>query len=129
MQLALRRHRGNLRAPSRVGRALLLCGGTAVAGFGSLAWSTTPAWPAGKVCAVGIGCNMLISVYLLRSGGQPQGKSSSGRSSPGLVTLPGANVMRSNPASIPAMRTRNQATPDTALDSGSERLAASRQTA
>ena len=67
MQLALRRHRGDLRAAHRaVGRALLLCGGTAVAGFGSLAWSTNAGMASlGKVCAVGIGCNMLISVYLL----------------------------------------------------------------
>ena len=67
MQLALRRHRGDLRAAHHaVGRALLLCGGTAVAGFGSLAWSTNAGMASlGKVCAVGIGCNMLISVYLL----------------------------------------------------------------
>ncbi len=59
MQLALRRHRGDLRAAH-------LCGGTAVAGFGSLAWSTNAGMASlGKVCAVGIGCNMLISVYLL----------------------------------------------------------------
>src|SRR5262249_50895657 len=38
MQLALRRHNGDVRmAYLSVGRALLLCGGTAVAGFGSLA--------------------------------------------------------------------------------------------
>src|SRR5260370_17415705 len=66
MQLALRRHRGDLRAAHRaVGRALLLCGGTAVAGFGSLAWSTNAGMASlGKVCAMGIGCTMLISVYL-----------------------------------------------------------------
>ena len=41
MQLALRRHHGNLAAAHlAVGRALLLCGGTAVAGFGSLSFST-----------------------------------------------------------------------------------------
>ena len=67
MQLALRRHHGNLSAAHRsVGRALLLCGGTAVAGFGSLSWSTNAGMASlGEVCAVGIGCNMLISVFLL----------------------------------------------------------------
>jgi lauroyl/myristoyl acyltransferase len=67
MQLALRRHRGNMLGAHRaVGRALLLCGGTAVAGFGSLSFSTNAGMASlGEVCAVGIGCNMLISVYLL----------------------------------------------------------------
>ncbi len=67
MQLALRRHHGNLREAHRsVGRALLLCGGTAVSGFGSLALSSNAGMASlGQVCAVGIGCNMLISVCLL----------------------------------------------------------------
>jgi lauroyl/myristoyl acyltransferase len=67
IQLALRRHGGNLVAVRRsVGRALLLCGGTAVAGFGSLAFSSNLGMASlGKVCAVGIGANMLISVFLL----------------------------------------------------------------
>jgi predicted exporter len=67
MQLALRRHHGNLRVThTSVGRALLLCGGTAVSGFGSLALSNNAGMASlGRVCAVGIGCNMLISVYLL----------------------------------------------------------------
>jgi len=67
MQLALRRHRGDLGVVRRsVGRALMLCGGTAMAGFGSLGWSSNPGMASlGKVCAVGIGANMLISVFLL----------------------------------------------------------------
>ncbi|MGD0253701.1 MAG: MMPL family transporter, partial [Verrucomicrobiota bacterium] len=67
MQLALRRHGGDLGMVHRsVGRALMLCGGTAMAGFGSLAWSSNPGMASlGKVCAVGIGANMLISVFLL----------------------------------------------------------------
>ena len=67
MQLALRRHGGDLRlVRASIGRALLLCGGTAVAGFGSLAWSGNPGMASlGRVCAVGIGANMLIAVYLL----------------------------------------------------------------
>ncbi|MGA2279062.1 MAG: MMPL family transporter [Verrucomicrobiota bacterium] len=67
MQLALRRHGGDLDQVRRsIGRALLLCGGTAIAGFGSLAWSSNTGMASlGKVCAVGIGANMLIAVYLL----------------------------------------------------------------
>jgi predicted RND superfamily exporter protein/lauroyl/myristoyl acyltransferase len=67
MQLALRRHGGDLDMVRRsIGRALMLCGGTAVAGFGSLALSSNPGMASlGKVCAVGIGANMLISVFLL----------------------------------------------------------------
>ena len=43
MQLALRRHGGDLVLVRRsIGRALLLCGGTAMAGFSSLAWSSNP---------------------------------------------------------------------------------------
>jgi uncharacterized protein len=67
VQLALRRHRGDVQMVRRsVGRALLLCGGTAIAGFGSLAWSGNAGMASlGKVCAVGIGANVLISVFLL----------------------------------------------------------------
>jgi predicted exporter/lauroyl/myristoyl acyltransferase len=67
IQLALRRHGGDLAAVRRsVGRALMLCGGTAVAGFGSLAFSRNLGMASlGQVCAVGIGANMLISVFLL----------------------------------------------------------------
>ena len=67
MQLALRRQGGDVvRVRRSIGRALLLCGGTAIAGFGSLAWSGNAGMASlGKVCAAGIGANMLISVYLL----------------------------------------------------------------
>lgn len=67
MQLALRRHHGDLvMAYNSVGRALLLCGGTAIAGFGSLAWSSNAGMASlGQVCAVGIGSNMLIAIFLL----------------------------------------------------------------
>ncbi len=67
IQLALRRHGGDLRVVRRsVGRALLLCGGTAVAGFGSLAWSGNVGMASlGRVCAVGIAANMLIAITLL----------------------------------------------------------------
>jgi lauroyl/myristoyl acyltransferase len=63
----LRRHGGDPGVVHRsVGRALMLCGGTAMAGFGSLGFSSNPGMASlGKVCAVGIGANMLISVFLL----------------------------------------------------------------
>ena len=67
MQLALRRHGGSLEAARRtVGRALLLCGGTAVAGFGSLGFSSNAGMSSlGQVCAAGLAGNMLISIFLL----------------------------------------------------------------
>ena len=67
IQLALRRHGGDLGLVRRsVGRALMLCGGTAMAGFGSLGCSSNPGMASlGRVCAVGIGANMIISVFLL----------------------------------------------------------------
>jgi predicted RND superfamily exporter protein/lauroyl/myristoyl acyltransferase len=67
IQLALRRHGGDLVLVRRsVGRALMLCGGTAVGGFGSLGLSSNAGMASlGRVCAVGIGANMLISVFLL----------------------------------------------------------------
>ncbi|HEY3860517.1 MAG TPA: MMPL family transporter [Verrucomicrobiae bacterium] len=66
-QLALRRHHGDLAmAYQSVGRALLLCGATAVAAFTSLAFSSSAGMASlGEVCAVGIGCNVLIAVFLL----------------------------------------------------------------
>jgi predicted exporter/lauroyl/myristoyl acyltransferase len=67
IQLALRRHGGDLGAVRRsIGRALVLCGGTAIAGFGSLAWSSNSGMAGlGRVCATGIAANMLIAVCLL----------------------------------------------------------------
>jgi uncharacterized protein len=67
MQLALRRCHGDLQLAHRsVGRALLLCGGTGIAGFGSLGLSSNAGMSSlGQVCAVGIAGNMLISVFLL----------------------------------------------------------------
>jgi lauroyl/myristoyl acyltransferase len=84
MQLALRRHHGDLRAAHlSVGRALLLCGGTAVAGFGSLAWSSNAGMASlGQVCAVGIGANMLIAIYLLPVWWDRLGRSRANHSEP-----------------------------------------------
>jgi uncharacterized protein len=67
MQLALRRHNGDLAAVRRgTMRALLLCGGTTIAGFGSLAWSNNSGMASlGKVCATGIACCMFTAMFLL----------------------------------------------------------------
>ncbi len=67
MQLALRRYGGDLSMAYRsVGRALLLCGGTATAGFGSLGFSSNAGMASlGRICAIGIASNMLISILLL----------------------------------------------------------------
>jgi predicted RND superfamily exporter protein/lauroyl/myristoyl acyltransferase len=67
MQLAMRRHGGDLKlAHQSVGRALLLCGGTAIAGFGTLGLSSNAGMASlGRVCAIGIAGNMLTSVFLL----------------------------------------------------------------
>jgi len=89
MQLALRRHHGDLFMAYRsVGRALLLCGGTACAGFGSLAFSTNAGMGSlGQLCAVGIGSNMLISIFILpvwwRAAQNPSARNHSGNFSPG----------------------------------------------
>jgi predicted RND superfamily exporter protein len=67
IQLALRRHRGDLALVSRsVGSALLLAGSTTVAGFASLALASNAGISGlGKICAMGIICAMLTAVYLL----------------------------------------------------------------
>jgi uncharacterized protein len=67
MQLALRRHGGSLEAARHsVGRALRLCGGAAVAGFGSLGFSSNAGMASlGQICAAGLAGNMLISIFLL----------------------------------------------------------------
>jgi predicted exporter/lauroyl/myristoyl acyltransferase len=67
MQLALRRRAGDLALVHRsVGRALLLCGATAAAAFGSLGLSSNAGMASlGRVCAFGIAANMLLSVFLL----------------------------------------------------------------
>jgi predicted exporter len=67
MQLALRRHRGDLGfVRCSVGRALLLAGSTTVAGFASLSFASNAGIASlGRVCAAGIVCAMLTAVYLL----------------------------------------------------------------
>jgi predicted RND superfamily exporter protein/predicted LPLAT superfamily acyltransferase len=67
MQLALRRHGSNRRAIWRsTGRALLLCAGANIAGFGSLAWSNNAGLASlDLVCAGGVACVFLIATALL----------------------------------------------------------------
>jgi predicted RND superfamily exporter protein len=67
MQLALRRHHGNLALARRtVGRALFLCGTTTLTGFGSNAWASNAGMASlGRVCAVGVLCVMLTGIFLL----------------------------------------------------------------
>ncbi len=69
MQLAMRRHSGDLAFVRRsIGRALLLAGSTTVAGFASVAFSSNAGLASlGKVCAAGISCAMLTAVFLLPS--------------------------------------------------------------
>ena len=64
---SLRRNGGDVGETLRTtGRALLLCGGTTVVGFASLAWSNNAGLASlGKVCATGIGAVLIIAVYLL----------------------------------------------------------------
>jgi uncharacterized protein len=67
MQLALRRHQGNLSFIRRgVGRALLLCGTTTIAGFGSLVFSSNAGLASlGRLCATGMIFVVLTTVFLL----------------------------------------------------------------
>ena len=67
VQLALRRHGSDLRSLWRItGRALLLCAGANIAGFGSLAWSNNAGLASlDLVCAVGVGCVFVVCVGLL----------------------------------------------------------------
>lgn len=66
VQMALRRHRGDLAAMRRItGRALLLCAATTVAGFGSNAFSSHPGLASlGLVCALGIAAAYVTVVFL-----------------------------------------------------------------
>ncbi|MBA4147145.1 MAG: MMPL family transporter [Verrucomicrobia bacterium] len=67
IQHAMHRHRGDILAVRRsVGRALLLCGGTTIAGFGSLAFSSNAGMASlGLICAIGIAMNVITAVYFL----------------------------------------------------------------
>ena len=67
VQLGLRRHHGDAAAMRRTtGRALLLCAGTTIVGFGSLTWAGNAGLASlGKVCAAGMVCMLFVSVCLM----------------------------------------------------------------
>lgn len=67
VQLALRRHQGRVAALHRTtGRALLLCAGTTVAAFGSLAGASNAGLASlGAVCAVGVAAQAVSALYFL----------------------------------------------------------------
>ncbi len=67
VMLAMRRHAGNLRAVWRTtGRALLLCAGANLAGFGSLAFSSNAGLASlDLVCALGVTAVFFVSLALL----------------------------------------------------------------
>jgi uncharacterized protein len=67
VQLALRRHAGDIsRVRQTIGRALLLCAVTTMAGFGSLAWSSNAGVASlGQVCAAGIAFTFVTAVLLM----------------------------------------------------------------
>jgi predicted exporter/outer membrane lipoprotein-sorting protein len=82
IQLALRRHGGDVaRVRRTVGRAILLCGTSTAAGFGTLAFASNAGVSSlGRVCAVGILIASFTSIALLpvwwralkeRTGGLP----------------------------------------------------------
>jgi predicted exporter len=67
MQLALRRHHGNLAAAHHeIGVALVLSCATAAVGFGSLSWATNAGLAGlGRVCGVGILGTGFVAIFLL----------------------------------------------------------------
>jgi len=67
IQFAMRRYRGDMaRVRRTVGRAILLCGASTAAGFGSLGLATNAGLASlGRVCAAGIIITSLIAVFLL----------------------------------------------------------------
>ncbi len=67
MQLALRRHRGDLAAVwGTTGKALMLCAGANIAGFGSLAWCSNMGLASlDLVCALGVACVFVVCVGVL----------------------------------------------------------------
>ena len=67
IQFAMRRYRGDMtQVRQTVGRAILLCGASTAAGFGSLGFATNAGLASlGRVCAAGIIITSLIAVFLL----------------------------------------------------------------
>jgi predicted exporter/lauroyl/myristoyl acyltransferase len=97
VQLALRRHGPDLRALwGTTGKALLLCAGANIAGFGSLAWSSNLGLASlDLVCAVGVGCVFVVCVGLLPAWWQILGGGQEDTSKPLRVSsLYGARIWR-----------------------------------
>lgn len=67
VQLSLRRHTYSIPEMRRsVGRALLLCAASTIAGFGSLSWAGNAGLASmGKICAAGIASTYFVAVWLL----------------------------------------------------------------
>jgi predicted exporter/lauroyl/myristoyl acyltransferase len=67
VQLSLRRHGGTPRAMwLSTGRAILLCAGTTIIGFGSLAFANNAGLASlGLTCALGVACVLVVTLGLL----------------------------------------------------------------
>ena len=67
IQLALKRYGGDMRKVKRsVGNAILLCGASTAAAFGSLGFASNPGLASlGRVAALGIGIASVTAVFLL----------------------------------------------------------------
>lgn len=67
LSLGLKRHGGDVRRTrGAVGKAVALCAATTVAGFGSLAWTSSVGLASlGKVCALGVFWNAVVAIGLL----------------------------------------------------------------
>jgi predicted exporter/lauroyl/myristoyl acyltransferase len=97
VQLALRRHGADLRALwGTTGKALLLCAGANIAGFGSLAWSSNLGLASlDLVCAVGVGCVFVVCVGLLPAWWQALGGGRAPATAPQQASsLYGARIWR-----------------------------------
>ena len=100
VQLALRRHGMNLQELWRTtGKALALCAGSNIAGFGSLAFTNNAGLASlDLVCAIGVGCVFavclgLLPVWWYHSGSTPRNGSSLYRASAWRFCLAAARVV------------------------------------
>ncbi len=99
VQLALRRHSGDIAAVRRItGRAVFLCAATTVAGFGSNAFASNAGLASlGLVCATGIATVYVAAIFLLPAWWRATVGRSSGREHRGAVSSPKASATP-NPA-------------------------------
>ena len=100
VQLALRRHGMNLQELWRTtGKALALCAGSNIAGFGSLAFTNNAGLASlDLVCAIGVGCVFavclgLLPVWWYRSGSTPRKGSTLYRASAWRFCLAAARII------------------------------------